>query len=50
MNRLRPRIYYAADVVGVRALLGFLVADCCDGRPEICAGLTDIGPAPPPCA
>ena len=43
--RLGQRIFYAADVDGVRALLRFLVADCCDGRPEICAGLTDIRPA-----
>ena len=45
--RLGQRIFYAADVEGIRALLSFLVADCCDGRPEICAGLTEIGPARP---
>ena len=42
------RIFYAADVAGIRALLGFLVADCCHGRPEICDGLTDIRPSLPP--
>ncbi|WP_340317152.1 ArsR/SmtB family transcription factor [Rhizorhabdus argentea] len=29
-------VIYAADYGGMRALLGFLVEDCCDGRPEIC--------------
>jgi ArsR family transcriptional regulator, arsenate/arsenite/antimonite-responsive transcriptional repressor len=35
-------IIYAADYDGMRNLLGFLVADCCAGRPEICEPLTDI--------
>jgi DNA-binding transcriptional ArsR family regulator len=30
-------VIYTADYDGMRALLGFLVADCCGGRPEICA-------------
>ena len=47
--RIGRRIFYAADVAGVRGLLSFLVADCCHGRPEICAGLTEIGPARPGC-
>ena len=41
------RIFYAADVDGIRRLLGFLVADCCNGRPEICAGLTALEPVRP---
>jgi ArsR family transcriptional regulator, arsenate/arsenite/antimonite-responsive transcriptional repressor len=32
-------ITYRADAQGIRALIGFLVNDCCDGRPELC-GLT----------
>lgn len=32
-------IIYAADYDGMRDLLGFLVADCCAGRPEICGSL-----------
>lgn len=35
-------IIYTADYDGMRALLGFLVADCCAGRPEICAPLTEV--------
>jgi DNA-binding transcriptional ArsR family regulator len=35
-------VIYSADYDGMRALLGFLVADCCAGRPEICAPLADI--------
>jgi len=33
---------YAADYDGMRNLLGFLVADCCAGRPEICKPLVAI--------
>lgn len=29
-------ILYRADVDGMRALLSFLVTDCCDGHPELC--------------
>jgi DNA-binding transcriptional ArsR family regulator len=35
-------VIYSADYEGMRALLGFLVADCCDGRPEICAPLAVV--------
>ena len=33
-------IIYRADVDGIRALIGFLVTDCCQGHPELC-GLQD---------
>lgn len=29
-------IIYHANVESMRALLGFLVTDCCDGHPELC--------------
>jgi DNA-binding transcriptional ArsR family regulator len=29
-------IVYRADVEGMRALIAFLISDCCDGHPEIC--------------
>jgi ArsR family transcriptional regulator len=29
-------IVYRADVEGMRALVAFLINDCCDGHPEIC--------------
>jgi ArsR family transcriptional regulator len=32
-------LIYSADYAAMRALLGFLVEDCCAGRPEICAPL-----------
>ena len=35
-------VIYSADYDGMRDLLGFLVADCCAGRPEICGPLADI--------
>jgi DNA-binding transcriptional ArsR family regulator len=34
-------ILYAADMDGTRALLMFLVKDCCRGQPEICKPLLD---------
>lgn len=38
-------VIYSADYEGMRDLLGFLIADCCDGRPEICAPLGDAAVA-----
>lgn len=32
-------VIYSADYDGMRDLLGFLVEDCCGGRPEICGAL-----------
>jgi ArsR family transcriptional regulator len=29
-------IVYRADVEGMRALVCFLITDCCDGHPEVC--------------
>ena len=34
-------IRYFADLDGMRALLSFLMEDCCGGRPETCAPLLD---------
>lgn len=34
-------IVYTADYTRMADLLGFLVEDCCGGRPEICAGLPE---------
>lgn len=38
-RRMGRSIIYAADYQRMRALLDFLVADCCAGHPEICEGL-----------
>ena len=35
-------IRYAADFGGMRALMSFLLRDCCAGRPELCAPLVAI--------
>lgn len=32
-------IHYTANYDGMRGLLDFLVADCCQGQPELCGGL-----------
>jgi len=34
-------IIYAADVDGMSELLLYLMEDCCQGRPEVCAPLAD---------
>jgi ArsR family transcriptional regulator len=34
-------IVYALDAAGVRDLLAFLMEDCCQGRPELCAPAID---------
>ena len=34
-------VIYAAEMGGVRALLDFLLRDCCQGRPEVCIPLLD---------
>lgn len=43
-------IYYAIDVEGVRSLFGYLVADCCNGQPELCAPLMNVADAAACCA
>ncbi len=48
-RRAGRSVIYAADYDGMRGLLGFLVADCCAGRPEICAPLTDAAGEPVCC-
>ena len=35
-TRDRRSIIYRADVDGMRELIAFLVADCCDGHPDLC--------------
>ncbi len=33
---------YGVDFAGTQSLLRFLVADCCKGRPELCAPVASI--------
>ncbi|MBR9844108.1 MAG: helix-turn-helix transcriptional regulator [Rhodobacteraceae bacterium] len=41
-NRREGRsIRYFADTEGLRGLLGYLLRDCCGGRPEICDPLIE---------
>lgn len=35
-------IVYRADLSGMRRLVGFLLADCCGGRPEVCGAVADL--------
>lgn len=42
-------IVYRADLVRFRAVVVFLLTDCCDGRAEVCAPLiADLTPCCPP--
>lgn len=43
-HRAGRSVIYAADMAGMARLLSFLVADCCSGRPEICAPLAALAP------
>lgn len=38
-RRAGRMLFYAADYAGTRALMSFLMEDCCQGRPEFCAPL-----------
>lgn len=38
-RRSGRHMHYRADLDGFRALMGFLIRDCCNGRAEICAPL-----------
>src|SRR5689334_10465054 len=40
-QRISRSIVYRADLVRLQAVMSFLVNDCCDGRPEICAPLIE---------
>jgi DNA-binding transcriptional ArsR family regulator len=42
-------IRYRADMPALAALVGFLVADCCGGKPEQCAPLLDFLTPQPAC-
>ena len=39
-RRAGRSLLYAADLGAIRALLAFLIDECCDGRPEVCEGLS----------
>jgi DNA-binding transcriptional ArsR family regulator len=53
-SRIGRAICYRADVAGMRALLSYLVSDCCNRHPELCGfqpeselgGGCDPSPAP----
>jgi len=48
-QRLGRSIVYRADLGAFRAVMLFMMRDCCDGRPEICAPLIeDLMPCYPP--
>ncbi len=40
-RRIGRSIIYSIDLTGIRGLLAFLMEDCCQGRPELCAPVLD---------
>lgn len=38
-RREQRQILYSPDFEGIRAVVEFLLKDCCNGRPEICSDL-----------
>jgi DNA-binding transcriptional ArsR family regulator len=40
--RRHRQIRYATDYAGTRALIDFLMRDCCQGRPELCGASAEI--------
>ena len=38
-TRQQRQIIYAADFAGMRALIDFIMRDCCQGHPELCGGM-----------
>ena len=49
-RRQQRHIFYAARYEGLRALIAFLMEDCCQGRAEICGGLATASPGCGPSA
>jgi ArsR family transcriptional regulator, arsenate/arsenite/antimonite-responsive transcriptional repressor len=48
-RRISRSIVYRADLARFQAVMLFMLNDCCDGRPEICAPLIEgITPCCPP--
>jgi DNA-binding transcriptional ArsR family regulator len=48
-QRFSRRIVYRADLARFQAVVLFMLRDCCDGRPEICAPLIeDLTPSRAP--
>jgi DNA-binding transcriptional ArsR family regulator len=48
-QRFSRSIVYRADLARFRTVVLFMLKDCCDGRPEICAPLIeDLAPCCPP--
>jgi ArsR family transcriptional regulator len=48
-QRFSRSIVYRADLVRFQAVVLFMLKDCCDGRPEICAPVIEgLSPCCPP--
>jgi ArsR family transcriptional regulator len=48
-RRFSRSIVYRAELARLRAVMLFMLRDCCEGRPEICAPLIeDLAPCCPP--
>ena len=47
-RRTGSLINYRVEPDAIRALLGYLTEDCCEGRPELCGGQQSCAPAAGP--
>ena len=48
-QRFSRSIVYRVDLTGFQAVILFMLRDCCDGRPEICAPVVEnLAPCCPP--
>ncbi len=47
-TRHKREIRYAANIATVNELVGFLLADCCDGQLDHCAEILTLLESPPP--
>ena len=41
-KRQKREIHYSANLTAVNAMIGFLLADCCDGRMENCLEILSL--------
>ena len=49
-RRAGRQVFYALEVEAMRGLMAFLMEDCCQGNPELCAPLPKAAACCPPIA
>ena len=49
-RRAGRQVIYSLEIDGMRSLMSFLIEDCCQGAPELCAPVQSPRPCCPPAA